>query len=277
MENTNSQWGYTQAVSQKNPSRAFGHIRNAILRIAAILMFLVIWELIPRTGLLDRAFLPPFSEVGATFIKLLLSGELIKHTTVSLERAAMGYGLALLFAVPLGLMMGWFKWFEKIVDPLIQTLRNVPSLALLPIFILFLGIGQESKVAIIFWGSQWAILLNTISGVKNVEPILIKSAKSMGASHTILFRKVVLPAAIPSIFTGMRLSATHAIVLLIAAEMIGASSGLGYLILSAEYSFNIHNMYAGIIALALLGIIVNYTLLYFEQNTTKWKEGIVHE
>lgn len=277
MENTNSQWGYGRAARQNNPSRAFGHLRNAILRITAVLVFLVIWELVPLTGLLDRAFLPPFSEVATTFIKLSLSGELIRHTTASLERAAMGYGLAMLWAVPLGLMMGWFRWFEKIVDPLVQTLRNVPSLALLPIFILFLGIGQESKVAIIFWGSQWAILLNTISGVKNVEPILIKSARSMGASHAVMFRKVVLPAAIPSIFTGMRLSATHAILILIAAEMIGATSGLGFLILSAEYSFNIHNMYAGIIALALLGIIVNYILLYFEQNTTKWKEGIVHE
>lgn len=263
--------------SQDKFSPVFGHIRNVISRIIAVLVFLAIWELVPNIGLLDRAFLPPFSEVAVTFVNLLLSGELIKHTTVSLERAAMGYGLAVLFAVPLGLMMGWFKSFEKIVDPLIQTLRNVPSLALLPIFILFLGIGQESKVAIIFWGSQWAILLNTINGVKNVEPILIKSARSMGASHGMLFRKVVLPAAVPSIFTGMRLSATHSILILIAAEMIGASSGLGFLILSAEYSFNIHNMYAGIIALALLGITTNYILLHLENTTTKWKEAIIHE
>ena len=109
MENTLSPWGYGQAVSQNNLSRASGHIRNAMLRIAAVLVFLVIWELIPRTGLLDRAFLPPFSEVAATFVKLLLSGELVKHTTASLERAATGYGLAVLWAVPLGLMMGWFR------------------------------------------------------------------------------------------------------------------------------------------------------------------------
>lgn len=277
METRNSQGKDIQLANLNKLSIYFGHILKVISRFAAIIVFLGIWELVPRIGLLDRVFLPPFSEVALTFVKLLLSGELIRHISVSLERVAMGYGLAILVAVPLGLIMGWYKGFEKIVDPLIQTLRNVPSLALLPIFILFLGIGQESKVAIIFWGSQWAILLNTIHGVKNVEPILIKSARSMGASNTMLFTKVVLPAAYPSIFTGLRLSATHAILILLAAEMIGASSGLGFLILSSEYSFNIHAMYAGIIALALLGIIVNYTLLYLENITTKWKETVVHE
>lgn len=264
-------------ISHDKFSPAFNHMCDIFSRIIAILVFLAIWELIPKIGLIDRAFLPPFSEVAVTFVKLLLSGELLTHTMVSLERAAIGYGLAVLVGVPLGLMMGWFKSFDKIIDPLIQLLRNVPSLALLPIFILFLGIGQQSKIAIIFWGSLWAILLNTISGVKGVEPILIKSARSMGASHSMLFRKVVLPAAVPSIFTGLRLSATHSILILIAAEMIGSTSGLGFLILSAEYSFNIHNMYAGILALALLGIITNYVLLHIENTTTKWKEAIIHE
>ena len=258
-------------------SRAYTLVRNLAYGSGAVLAFLLLWEIIPRTGIVDSSFLPPFSEVAAAFVRLLLSGELIRQTAVSLQRAALGFGLAMLVAIPLGLMMGWFKWFERFTDPLVQTLRNVPSLALLPIFILFLGIGEESKIAIIFWGSLWATLLSTINGVKNVDPILIKSARSMGASPAMLFGKVILPSAVPSVFTGMRLSATHSILILIAAEMIGASAGLGFLILSAEYSFNIKNMYVGIITLALLGITVNYILLHLESRATKWKESVVHE
>jgi NitT/TauT family transport system permease protein len=251
-------------------------LRNFTYGIGAILVFLLIWEILPRVGLVDRTFLPPFSEIAVAFVTLLFSGELLQHTSISLMRAAAGFGLAMLVAIPLGLMMGWFAWFERFTDPLVQTMRNVPSLALLPIFILFLGVGEESKIAIIFWGALWATLLNTIQGVKSVDPILIKSARSMGASQSMLFSKVVLPSAVPSIFTGMRLSATHAILILIAAEMIGASAGLGFLILSAEYSFNIRNMYVGIIALALLGIAVNYILLHLEARATRWKETSVH-
>ncbi|WP_440951009.1 ABC transporter permease [Methanosphaerula subterraneus] len=258
-------------------SQAYTLLRNLANRIGAILAFLLLWETISRTGIVDSSFLPPFSEVAVAFVNLLLSGELVKQTAVSLQRAALGFGLAMLVSIPLGLMMGWFKWFERFTDPLVQTLRNVPSLALLPIFILFLGIGEESKIAIIFWGSLWATLLNTINGVKSVDPILIKSARSMSASNTMLFSKVILPSAVPSIFTGMRLSATHSILILIAAEMIGASAGLGYLILSAEYSFNIKNMYVGIITLALLGITVNYILLNLESRATKWKEAVIRE
>jgi len=258
-------------------SKAYARLRNIAFGMGAILIFLLIWEIIPRIGIVDRVFLPPFSEIAVAFVQMLISGELIAHFGVSLGRVALGFGLAMAVAIPLGLMMGWFTLFERFTDPLVQTLRNVPSLALLPIFILFLGVGEESKVAIIFWGSIWAALLNTIHGVKNVDPVLVKSARSMGASHLMIFGKVVLPSAVPSIFTGMRLSATHAILILIAAEMIGASAGLGYLILSAEYSFNIRNMYVGIIALALFGITVNYLLLHLEARATRWKETVVRE
>jgi NitT/TauT family transport system permease protein len=122
---------------------------------------------------------------------------------------------------------------------------------------------------------QWAILLNTIAGVKNIDPLLIKSAKSMGTSPLKLFVKVIIPASIPSIFIGIRLSATTSILILIAAEMIGASAGLGFLLYDAEVKYQIPRMYASIITMSMLGLIVNYSLVAVEKRVTRWKEEIV--
>ncbi len=241
-------------------------------KIIALLVFFLLWELLPASGVISKAYFAPPSEVFEALIRLIASGELWIHTSISLQRAITGFGLAAMIMIPLGFLMGWYKGFEEIADGLLQTLRQTSSLSLFPVFILFLGIGEISKIAVIFWGAQWPILLNTISGVKSVDPLLIKSARSMGSSAISLFRKVVIPSSLPSIITGLRLSATHSIIVLVAAEMIGAKSGLGYSVINWEYNFMIPEMYAAIVMLALLGLITNYSLVWLEKTTTKWKE-----
>lgn len=122
-----------------------------LYRILSVLIFLVIWEIAPRVGLVDTVFLPPFSKVALAFWNLASTGELFKHIGVSLSRAGVGFGLGLLFAIPLGLIIGWFKGFERFIDPLMQTFRQTSVLALFPVFMLLFGIGELSKVAVIFW------------------------------------------------------------------------------------------------------------------------------
>ena len=243
-------------------------------RVLLVVAFFALWEILPRIGIIDQAFLPTFSETIRTLINLILSGKLFEHIEVSLQRSITGFGLALLVGVPLGILMGWYNKFERYTDVFIQGLRNTSTLALLPIFILFLGIGETSKIAIIFYGALWQILINTISGVKNVDPIYIKAAKSMGVSDAELFRKVILPASTPSIVAGARLGAKIAVVIVIAAEMIGAKSGLGFYIQNAQYNFMIPEMYAAILTLAILGLTVNYLLVWFEKKATYWKGDI---
>lgn len=240
----------------------------------AILLFLLLWEVAPRLGLADMTFLPPFSKVAVAFFKLAITGELFKHLLISLQRAALGFGTGLIISIPLGLLIGWFKDFERFLDPLLQTFRQTSALALFPVFILIFGIGEVSKVAIIFWSVQWPILLSTISGVKSVDPLLIKSARSMGASPLTLFRKVIIPGSFPSIFTGIRLSATYAVLILIAAEMIGSNKGLGFLLYESEIKFEIPEMYAAIVTMSLLGLAINYILVAIGSRVTKWKEEI---
>jgi NitT/TauT family transport system permease protein len=236
-----------------------------------VLAFFAVWEALPRLGIIDPLFLPTFSATVHTLIDLTLSGKMLVHIAASLQRAVIGFGLAVLVAVPLGFLMGWYNKFERYTDLLVQGLRNTSTFALLPIFLLFLGLGEASKIAIIFYGASWQLLMNTISGVKGVDPIYIKAAKSMGVSDRDLFRKVILPASIPSIVIGARLGAKIALMVVIAAEMIGAKSGLGFFIQNAQFNFMVPEMYAGILTLALLGLAVNYLLVWFEKKTTYWK------
>lgn len=245
-------------------------------RLLAIIVFLLIWEILPRIGLADPSFVPPASATFARLWELLLSGVLLNQTSISLQRAFAGFAIAVVTGIPLGFLVGWFKTFERYMDPLLQAFRQLPILALFPVFILLFGIGEISKIAMIALACFWSIFMNTASGVITVDPLLVKSARSMGVSHSDMFRKVVLPAAIPSILTGVRFAATVALLMLVAAEMVGASSGLGYFVLNAQQRYASRDIFAGIVALTILGIIVNYVLVTIEKRATSWKEEIVH-
>ncbi|MDR9797120.1 ABC transporter permease [Aeribacillus pallidus] len=257
--------------------KLFKFLYNAWYRSAAIIIFLILWELLPRLGIVNSAFLSPPSEVIVAIKELITTGELWTHIESSLQRSLSGLITAIISGILLGLFLGWFKKFEAFIDPLLQLFRQISAFALFPVFILFLGIGEVSKSAIIFWASFWPILLNTVSGVKNVDKLLIDSARSMGASQTFIFQKVVIPAAAPGIFTGIRLGGAYCITALVAAEMIGAASGLGFYILNSQEIFQIPHMYAGIIILAFLGLGLNYILALIESRFTKWKKGLVKE
>lgn len=240
-------------------------------RSIAIVLFLSLWEIAPRIGLVDQAFLPPLSTVLATGWAFILNGQLLTHLQASLIRSLTGFSVAVLFAIPLGLAIGWYRGFSDTLNPLLEMLRNTAALALLPVFILFLGIGEASKIALVIYACTWPILLNTISGVRNVDPLLIKSARTMGLTPLNLFRKVILPAAVPTIFVGIRLAGAFSVLVLVAAEMVGAKAGLGYLIIYSQYNFQIPEMFLGIISITLLGLSFNYSLLAVEKRFTAWK------
>jgi NitT/TauT family transport system permease protein len=252
----------------RSSARALARQLPGMLLIAA---FLTLWELAPRLGLVEPAFLPPFSEVIRSGVTLAKDGQLLSHVTESLSRSLIGFSLAIVFAVPLGLAIGWFRGISSTINPLLELFRCTPALALLPVFILLLGIGESSKVALVLYSCSWPILLNTISAVRNVDPLLVKSARTMGLSTVELLWKVVLPAAVPTIFVGFRLAGSISLVALVAAEMLGAKAGLGYLIQYSQYNFQIPQMYAGIIGIALMGLLFTQALAAIERHFTSWK------
>lgn len=240
-------------------------------RSIAIVLFLSVWEMAPRLGLVESAFLPPLSQVLLTGWELILNGQLLAHIAASLSRSLLGYTAAIIIAIPLGLVIGWYRGFAEFINPLLEALRNTAALALLPVFILLLGIGESSKIALVIYACAWPILLNTISGVQNVDPLLIKSARTMGLTPLNLFRKVILPAAVPTIFVGVRLAGTFSVLVLVAAEMVGAKAGLGYLIIYSQYNFQVPNMYVGIITITLVGLAINFGLTRVERHFSAWK------
>jgi NitT/TauT family transport system permease protein len=240
----------------------------------AIIAFLLLWELAPRVGLINRTFMPPFSEVIVKGAQYAYAGKLLPQIWVSLQRALGGFALGVAVAVPLGVLLGWSKTLEAYLNPLLQLLRQTNPVSLFPAFILLFGIGYATNVAIIFWVVVWPILLGTVNGVRQVDPALAKYARSVNLPQLQLFRKVVLPSAVPSIITGMRLAATYSFLMLVVSEMVGASSGLGYLIVNAQYLMSIHLLYVGVIVLALLGLLSNWGLVTLERRLTVWKQDI---
>lgn len=252
-------------------NRAARQIPPYLYGMPLLIAFFGLWEIAPRLGWLNRIFFPPLSEVCVAWYAMLLDGSLIDNIGISLERAAAGFILAVVVAIPLGFIMGRYPTFEKISDLLVQTLRNTSQFALLPVFILLLGIGEASKIAITFYSSIFFLLINTISGVKSVDPLLVKAARSMGTSDIDLFRKVILPASIPSIVSGMKLAVKSSIFAVIGAEMLAAKSGLGFLIQQSQLMMQTADMYAGILTMTGIGLFVNYLLVWFERWSTAWK------
>ncbi|GAA1703686.1 ABC transporter permease [Nonomuraea sp. AD125B] len=257
------------------PTRRRGRLpawlRRAGVNTVAVLLLLAAWEILPRTGVVDPVFVPPLSDDLAAWYDLLVTGSLPEHLGASLGRSLAGFGLAVVLAIPLGLLIGWYRPVADLLTPLLELFRNTSAVALLPVFTLILGIGEPAKVSFVLYACSWPILLNTISGVKTVEPLLVKSARSMGLGPFRLFQKVILPAAVPAIFTGVRLAGATSILVLLFAEMVGAKAGLGYLILDTQSSFRIPDMYAGIITISVLGLLLNLLLVAAERRFSTWR------
>lgn len=259
-------------LRRRLPWRATGRPTSTFVAgLPLLLAFCLLWEMAPRLGWMNPIFFPPLTVVLQALWDLTLSGVLAENIGISLQRAGIGFALALALAVPLGFLMGSYGKFERATDFLVQTLRNTSQFALLPVFVLLLGIGEASKIAITFYAAVFFLLINTIVGVKTVDPLLLKAARSMGTSDWDLFRKVIFPSAIPSIVAGARLGVKASLFSVIAAEMLAARSGIGYLIQNASLMLKSADMYAGILTLTIVGLVLNYALVWIEKRATHWR------
>jgi sulfonate transport system permease protein len=244
--------------------------RGFFSRYGLLLAFAALWQISASAGWINRAVLPPLDAIALALWNGVAGGRLLGDIAVSLQRAGIAFGGAVVVGIPLGLFMGQIRVVERSLDPILQLFRQTSALALYPVFILFLGLGETSKIFVIFWATLFPILLATIGGVKQVDPKLIEMARVYGASPLTIFRRVVLPGSLPQIFVGLRLSATTSLLLLIAAEMIGANSGVGFQVMNAQYNFQIPLMFASILLLALLGLSANLILELLQTRLCRW-------
>ncbi|HVZ46345.1 MAG TPA: ABC transporter permease [Ramlibacter sp.] len=246
-------------------------LQIAIVSAASILFGLFVWWLVAYLKLANPMLLPGPASVAAAVWEMIADGTLIRHLAISFARALGGFAIAAAVGVPAGILIARFKWVGAALNPWVELLRPVPPIAFLPLAVLWFGIGETSKVIVISYGAVFPILLNTIHGVRAIDNSLLRAARALGASSRQVFIYVVLPAATPSVVTGLRLGAGMAIFVLVAAELIGASSGLGWLITDAREHFLTDHIMVGIVTLGLLGWAINRALLALESRLIKWR------
>lgn len=211
--------------------------------------------MICRLQWVNPFFIPPLSEVGKTAWKLILSGALPEHALISLGRAVGGFLAAALVGVPLGVWLGtWLDDFKLALNPLLEVGSQINPFIMFHVIVLFLGIGEITKVIVIAWTCIWPILFSVISGIRNIDPLIVKSARAFGISRRTLLYKVIMPAAGPTIFTGLRIGAGYSFLMLIAAEMMGCSSGLGWFIAYNQENYHVPDLFATAGVIALLGL-----------------------
>ena len=237
----------------------------------AVAVILAGWETLVRAGLVSELYLPAPSGIFRAGVDMTASGELLLNLQASLLRITAGSRIGSLSGILAGLVLGVSRLAEAVGNPIIHALYPVPKIALLPLIILWLGIGELSKVTIIALGVFFPIAINTYSGVRHVDPLFIKVAVSFRTSRAGLIRKVILPGALPSIFAGLKLAAGASLLLLVAAEMIAAREGIGALILHYGDLMLTTKLMVGVLSLSLLGVTFNYLLKWLEGMCIPWQ------
>jgi ABC-type nitrate/sulfonate/bicarbonate transport system permease component len=237
--------------------------------VLLIALLLIVWQL-SAMYLVTSPTWPTVTRIFEAWSENIVDGTLPKHLVATFWRQMLGYGLAVVLGVTLGMAMGYFRVLYNLFEPLVEVLRPIPGPAYLPILVLFVGIGHEMKVVLILVASLFPILLNTYSGVRSIDRVQFDTARTLGLTTLQTIRELVLPAASPQILTGMRISLAISLILAILGEMIVSNDGLGYFVLLSQRTFKVPEMYAGIFTLAMFGYVLNRVFLLVEARLVRW-------
>jgi NitT/TauT family transport system permease protein len=251
------------------PRRALG------LRLTAIAVFLGLWSALAGVVVVLQLFNPIFLPgpwlVLGSLAELAAKGQLAGHVAATLERVAIGFGTGAAAGVTLGLAAGALAPVRNVVEPLVELLRPIPPLAVLPMFIVWVGIGEPSKIGFITYATFFPVFLTTVTGVRQIDPLLLRAARSLGARGPALFARVILPAALPDVLTGLRLGVALAFFVIVISEFIGAEQGLGFLINDGRNFFQVPQMLGAAVVLGLLGYAGNELVRWLERRLTRWQ------
>ena len=266
-------------TSVKDPLGRGGGLSNfayAMLSVAGVLSFFLIWQLLIEFGIVSGRYLSKPTEIVALFIYKMTNtnpdGSTIPVSTLaSLEVAIVGLLLAIVTGVPIGLLMGWYKGFRKFIKPVFEILRPIPPISWIPLTILWLGIGIKAKAFIIFFAAFIPCVINSATGIEQTNKTLINVAKTCGASNVEIFFKVGIPSALPIMFAGIRVALGNAWATLVAAEMLAANSGLGYMILMGRNYARADIVILGMVLIGALGALFTGTLGFIERRVIKWR------
>ena len=241
------------------------------VRVLSPLLLILLWELAARLGYIDTRFFPSPSGILVVGEQMVLSGELLSHISISLQRILIGFILGAVPGVLIGIAMGLWRPVRDVIEPLVDATFPIPKIAILPLFIMIFGLGEESKYAIIATAVIYLVLINTASGVRNIERIYLDVGKNFGASRRLVFIDIALPGALPTILAGLKLGMGIALLVIVSAEFVGAKSGIGFLIWTSWQVFEVEKMYVGLVVSALLGLVTAIALDWLESRLIPWK------
>lgn len=243
-----------------------------LISIVSPFLVILLWEILSRTGVLDARFFPAPSQVVVVLAELVKTGELSDHLFISLERIILGFFLGAIPGVILGMLMGWSRTVRAFLDPIVSALYPVPKVSLLPLILIIFGIGEMSKIVVVAIAGFFMVLITTAAGVMHIDPVLIQAAQNYGAKGWKLFSKVILPASLPAIFTGLRLSLGISLLIIVAAEFVAANRGIGYLIWISWSTLSVGKMYAGLVIISVMGLIFTTGLEKFGKVIMPWAQ-----
>jgi len=250
-------------------------LTKPLLSAVSILVLLVVWATPSTSGILPQGYLPTPSEISQDFTLLATQGykgvSLYDHIGISLFRALSGFVLGVLLGVPLGLLTGFTKTGNALVSPIMAFLRPIPPIAFIPMVVLYFGLGETGKVVLIFWTAFNYVHVNAHSGAANVPLAYLRAAKSLGLTRWQQFFRIIFPAAIPQIFTGLRVAMALSWAVVVAAELTGAQEGLGYMISDAALTFRIPTVFIGIAIIGAIGLLLNLAIEYLETRIVHWR------
>lgn len=244
--------------------------------LLSLAIAILVWYLISQSSKGGKVFASPIAILNS-LIESIQSGALHKHFFASLKRILAGFSLAFICAVPVAFLLGWYKTLCTIVEPWIQFMKNIPPISYIPLVVVAAGVGEESKIIVIFIACFLTMTITIFQGVKNVDNTMIKAARVLGANDFVIFTKVVIPSSFPFIITAMRLGLSSALTTLIAAEMTGAAKGMGVLIQSSSQYFRMDVVLMGILIIGILGLILQKLVRLLEKYAASWQDTISEE
>lgn len=248
---------------------------NLRLRVNArkalsVALLLVVWQAVVGLGGMNPLFLPSPASVLVTGWELMRSGQLPWAILVSLNRIVQGFVYGSLAGIALGLLAGAIRWVDDVIDPWVAAIYPIPKSALFPLFLLWFGLGDSSKIVTISVGVLFLVLINTVTGVKSINPLLLKAAQDLGATRAQVFVKVILPGALPNIFTGLRLGIGMALILVFITEIEATKAGLGFLLWEAFQLLDTTRVFVGVVTFGVLGILSSWVLQWLERVCCPW-------
>jgi NitT/TauT family transport system permease protein len=242
-----------------------------LIGVGAVLVFVAAWQFVAAQRIVPELFLPGPADTLGAFVGMVRGGTIWNDLWVSGQELIYGYVLAILVGLPLGLLMGWYRRLAWALDPFVNFFYSMPRVALIPLLIIWFGIGIASKVAIVYLGAFFPIVINTAAGIRNLDPSLLKAARSFGASDLQIFRTVALPGSVPFILTGLRLGIGHALVGVVVGELVAAQAGIGLMMATAGATFQTSKVFAGLVLVSSAGLALTYLLLIVERRFQGWR------